>query len=88
MQISQSCIATSSLLHRTIRAYLLRNEINSKPTGTAMILTHIVRLLRMWRRYEASYNQLSRLDERGLRDIGLTRSEIPAAAWKAAESVA
>jgi len=53
-----------------------------------MILSHIVRLFRMWRRYQDSYNRLSRLDERALRDIGLTRSEIPAAAWKAAETVA
>lgn len=53
-----------------------------------MILTQIARLFRMWRRYERSVNELSRLGDRELADIGLTRAEIPAAAWKAAESVA
>jgi uncharacterized protein YjiS (DUF1127 family) len=53
-----------------------------------MFLTHFVRLLRMWRRYERSLSELSQLGDRELADIGLTRSEIPAAAWKAAEMAA
>jgi uncharacterized protein YjiS (DUF1127 family) len=51
-----------------------------------MILAHIVRLFRMWRRYEQSVNELSRLGDRELADIGLSRSEISAVAWKAAEA--
>jgi uncharacterized protein YjiS (DUF1127 family) len=53
-----------------------------------MILAHIVHLLRMWRRYERSLRELSRLDDRELADIGLTRPEVPATAWRAAEAAA
>jgi uncharacterized protein YjiS (DUF1127 family) len=38
--------------------------------------------------YERSLRELSRLDDRELADIGLTRPEVPAAAWRAAEAAA
>ena len=34
-----------------------------------------------WRRYRAAVRQLSDLDERTLRDIGLNRADIKRAAW-------
>jgi len=51
-----------------------------------MILTHIARFLRSWRRYNQSVRELSRLGDRELADIGINRSEIPAAAWRAAQT--
>jgi uncharacterized protein YjiS (DUF1127 family) len=30
-----------------------------------------------WRKYQRAYNELLSLDDRGLADIGITRSEIP-----------
>ena len=44
-----------------------------------MILANIVRFLRTWRRYNDSVRELSRLGDRELADIGIARSEIPAA---------
>lgn len=50
-----------------------------------MILTHIVRWLRSWRRYNQSLRELSRLGDRELADIGIVRSDIPTVAWQAAQ---
>ncbi len=50
-----------------------------------MILTQLIRFLRSWRRYNRSVRELSLLDDRGLADLGISRSEIPAVAWDAAE---
>jgi uncharacterized protein YjiS (DUF1127 family) len=51
-----------------------------------MILAHITRFLRQWRRYNQSVRELSRLSDRELSDIGLSRAEIAAASWKACQS--
>ena len=51
-----------------------------------MILSHIARFLRSWRRYNQSVRELSQLSDRELADIGLTPGDIPAAAWKAAQA--
>jgi uncharacterized protein YjiS (DUF1127 family) len=48
-----------------------------------MILAKLIRLYRAWRSYERSMHELSRLDDRELADIGISRSEIPAVAWGA-----
>lgn len=50
-----------------------------------MILTQLIRFLRNWRRYNASISELSRLGDRELADIGITRAQIPAAAWEASQ---
>ena len=52
-----------------------------------MFLASVIRFLRSWRRYNRSIRELSRLSDRELADIGLTRSEVPAVAWEAAQSV-
>ena len=44
----------------------------------------LVRFIRSWKRYQASVSELSRLGDRELADIGISRSEIPTVAWKAA----
>ncbi|MBX6424664.1 MAG: DUF1127 domain-containing protein [Variibacter sp.] len=51
-----------------------------------MFLAQLIRFLRSWRRYNQSVRELSQLDDRALADIGLSRGEIPAAAWAAAEA--
>jgi uncharacterized protein YjiS (DUF1127 family) len=48
-----------------------------------MFLAKLIRLYRTWRSYERSLSELSRLDDRELADIGISRSEIPAVAWGA-----
>ncbi|MCC7345930.1 MAG: DUF1127 domain-containing protein [Variibacter sp.] len=50
-----------------------------------MILNHLFRFLRAWRRYNHSVRELSRLGDRELADIGITRGDIPATAWQAAQ---
>jgi uncharacterized protein YjiS (DUF1127 family) len=51
-----------------------------------MLLTNLIRLLRRWRRYQQGVRELSRLDDRELADIGVTRSDISAVAWQAAQA--
>jgi uncharacterized protein YjiS (DUF1127 family) len=48
------------------------------------MLSHLVGLFRAWRRYETSLRELSRLGDRELADIGVSRSEIPRIAWETA----
>ena len=45
----------------------------------------IVRFLHAWRRYNRNLNELSRLGDRELADIGISRSDIPRVAMTAAE---
>ena len=49
-----------------------------------MILSRFIRLLRTWWRYNESVRELARLNDRELADIGISRSDIPRLAWKAA----
>ncbi len=46
----------------------------------------IIRFLQAWRRYNQSLAELSRLGDRELADIGISRSDIPSVAWSAANS--
>jgi uncharacterized protein YjiS (DUF1127 family) len=55
---------------------------------TAMLLTHFFRFLRQWRAYGNSLQELSRLGDRELADIGISRSVIPRIAWENAERAA
>ena len=48
------------------------------------MLATIVRFFREWRRYNQSLTELSRLGDRELADIGISRSDIPRVAWNAA----
>lgn len=48
------------------------------------MLAAVVRFVRSWKRYNQSLNELYRLGDRELADIGLTRSDIPNVAWNAA----
>jgi len=48
------------------------------------MFANIVRFIREWKRYNQSLSELSRLGDRELADIGISRSDIPRAAWTAA----
>ena len=48
-----------------------------------MFFAKVIQLYRSWRSYERSMSELSRLDDRELADIGISRAEIPAVAWGA-----
>jgi uncharacterized protein YjiS (DUF1127 family) len=48
------------------------------------MLASIVRFIREWRKYNQSVSELSRLGDRELADIGISRSDIPRVAWNAA----
>ena len=45
----------------------------------------LFRLLRAFIRYRVSLSQLSRLDDRELSDIGISRSDIPRVAWEGSD---
>jgi uncharacterized protein YjiS (DUF1127 family) len=53
----------------------------AKQKGNKNMLIAILNFLRTWRRYNASVNELYRLGDRELADIGITRSDIPRIAW-------
>ena len=48
------------------------------------MFANIVRFIREWKRYNQSLSELSRLADRELADIGISRSDIPRVAWTAA----
>ncbi|MBI4275564.1 MAG: DUF1127 domain-containing protein [Rhizobiales bacterium] len=50
-----------------------------------MFLSSLIRFLRRWRRYDASIRELSRLGDRELADIGISRSDIYRVAWDNAQ---
>lgn len=51
-----------------------------------MILSNVIRLLRVWRRYRKSVQELSDLGDRELLEIGINRNEIASIAWDDARS--
>jgi uncharacterized protein YjiS (DUF1127 family) len=55
------------------------------PFEVTMILSHFLRFLRQWRRFNASLRELDALSDRELADIGINRSDIVRVAWEAAE---
>ena len=49
------------------------------------MLFSIIRFVRAWKRYNANLRELSKLGDRELSDIGISRSDIPRVAWESAE---
>lgn len=45
------------------------------------MFANIVRMIRQWNRYNQSLTELSRLGDRELADIGISRCDIPRVAW-------
>jgi uncharacterized protein YjiS (DUF1127 family) len=89
MRRAHCCAATIDLLLPPAKRYLSNRKgripgLSAKRTkGWTMILAKLIRLYRAWRNYERSMSELSRLDDRELADIGISRAEIPAVAWGA-----
>ena len=50
-----------------------------------MILSSIIRMVRSWRRFNASLRELNSMGDRELADIGISRSDIPRIAWDASQ---
>jgi uncharacterized protein YjiS (DUF1127 family) len=50
-----------------------------------MILSTIVRMIRSWRRFNASMRELNSMGDRELADIGISRSDIPRLAWESSQ---
>ena len=48
-----------------------------------VMLSALVRFIQQWKRYNQSLSELSRLGDRELADIGISRSDIPRLAWNA-----
>ncbi len=48
------------------------------------MIAALVRFIREWKRYNESLNELNRLGDRELADIGISRSDIQRVAWNAA----
>lgn len=44
----------------------------------------LIRFIQQWKQYNRSLNELSRLGDRELADIGISRSDIQAVAWQSA----
>lgn len=51
------------------------------------MLASLVRFIQQWKRYNQSLRELSRLGDRELADIGISRSDIPRLAWNAAHEI-
>lgn len=49
------------------------------------MFANLVRLFQAWKRYNQSVNELSRLGDRELADIGISRSDIQRVAWTASK---
>ena len=47
------------------------------------MFANLVRLIRQWKRYNHSLTELSRLGDRELADIGISRFDIHRVAWNA-----
>jgi uncharacterized protein YjiS (DUF1127 family) len=81
------CCSATLLLFKPANAPILRAtrftgcEPNKRKRNT--MFAAIVRFIREWKRYHQSLSELSRLGDRELADIGISRSDIPQVAWNA-----
>lgn len=80
MQFAQCCDAAKLLLKIWNEPIFLGNTSGKR----VLMFTYIIRLIREWKRYNRSLNELSRLGDRELADIGISRCDIPRVAWNAA----
>jgi uncharacterized protein YjiS (DUF1127 family) len=55
-----------------------------RKTRIHLMLSHFIRMLRAWRRYDTSLRELNSLGDRELADIGVARSDIQRIAWETA----
>jgi uncharacterized protein YjiS (DUF1127 family) len=83
MRFSLSCGATLLLFIRlNIPIFLLKRPALAGPKERrTTMFAALVRFIQEWKRYNQSLNELSRLGDRELADIGISRSDIPRVAW-------
>ncbi len=87
MRFLLSCSATLLLFICQVMPIFLIEDDRLRPEfkgKKATMLTAIVRFIQEWKRYNQSLNELSRLGDRELADIGISRSDIPRIAWTTA----
>lgn len=79
MRISRSCTAAFGVVVWERGAYMLHRKTTSKGVGKERktMLLAIVRFLQDYREFNRNLRELSRLDDRELADIGITRADIP-----------
>jgi uncharacterized protein YjiS (DUF1127 family) len=77
--------------------YIIRIELATTFAKTSLVLAaasewrlrmllSVIRFLQVWKRYNASVSELSRLGDRELADIGISRSDISRVAWNNANN--
>jgi uncharacterized protein YjiS (DUF1127 family) len=59
-----------------------RRSAGSEGKRTTMFAT-LIRFIHQWKQYNRSLNELTRLGDRELAEIGISRSDIQAVAWQA-----
>jgi uncharacterized protein YjiS (DUF1127 family) len=88
MRFSPSCSATL-LLFKSPQMPIFPFETSDRRRRTDerkkdTMIAALARFIQEWKRYNQSLNELSRLGDRELADIGISRSDIPRVAWNAA----
>lgn len=79
----QCCHAPIALHNRIGPAYIRINKKNAaNETRLKDTTMNLIRNYRNWRRYRDTVNELSRLSNRELTDLGIARSDIPFVARK------
>ena len=72
--------------HGTLPLVKIESGFARSEKGTNMLVA-IINFLRSWKRYNAGLNELYRLGDRELADIGITRGDIPRIAWENAHRI-
>jgi uncharacterized protein YjiS (DUF1127 family) len=92
MLILHNCTAAFELFFVISASYFMANDDcadailrRTKITRSDMLLSSLIRMIRSWRRFNASLRELNAMGDRELADIGISRSDIPRVAWDAAE---
>jgi len=94
--ISYLRYAISALLRRNIITFQVQEypyfpgKSANRPVAAFIrkslaMFANLVRLIRQWKRYNQSLTELSRLGDRELADIGISRSDIHRVAWNAVQ---
>lgn len=89
MRFSLSCSAAKFLFKRRKGPILRIIRVTGHRAGPKrknnIMIAALVRFIQEWKRYNQSLSELSRLGDRELADIGISRSDIPRVAWNAAQ---
>ena len=87
MRLTHRCIARSALgicaAHHYLKLMKLRDAIVPSKTNQEEMIMNIARSFTNWRKYRQTINELGRMSNRELSDLGINRSEIPYVARQA-----